>query len=451
MRRYRYKKLLVFFESTLLLMIETLLFAYIWYGYYIHYIKLSFYHRGNYAVIGSYTLILFLITKLYDGFKLGYLRLMDVLYSQILSLLCSNVLMYIQLCIIGRDYMNPMKLVGMTVVELVLIVAWVLLWSWVYTKIYPPRQMLLVYGGRPPKNLVEKLHSRKDKYQICEMISAQKGTDIVCSRIDRYENVVLCDMPLEIQSSIVEYCFQHSIRSYIVPKITDIMLLGAEQIHLFDTPILLLRNQGLGVEQMIVKRFMDLVISFLMLILTSPLMLLIAFCIKVQDGGPVIYKQKRLTKDGREFDIYKFRSMRMDSEQSGARLAQKGDSRVTPVGKIIRNLHFDELPQLFHILKGDMSLVGPRPERPEIAKEYQSQVPEFEFRLKLKAGLTGYAQVYGKYNTTPEDKLKLDLFYIEHYTVWMDMKLLLLTFKILFQKENTEGVREDQVTAVREK
>ena len=402
-------------------------------------------------MIGSYTLILFLITKLYDGFKLGYLRLMDVLYSQILSLLCSNVLMYIQLCIISRDYMNPMKLVGMTVVELVLIVAWVLLWSWVYTKIYPPRQMLLVYGGRPPKNLVEKLHSRKDKYQICEMISAQKGTDAVCSRIDRYENVVLCDMPLEIQSSIVEYCFQHSIRSYIVPKITDIMLLGAEQIHLFDTPILLLRNQGLGVEQMIVKRFMDLVISFLMLILTSPLMLLIAFCIKVQDGGPVIYKQKRLTKDGREFDICKFRSMRMDSEQSGARLAQKGDSRVTPVGKIIRNLHFDELPQLFHILKGDMSLVGPRPERPEIAKQYKSQVPEFEFRLKLKAGLTGYAQVYGKYNTTPEDKLKLDLFYIEHYTVWMDMKLLLLTFKILFQKENTEGIENGQMTAVKGK
>ena len=449
MRRYRYKKLLVFFESTLLLMIETLLFAYIWYGYYIHYIKLSFYHRGNYAVIGSYTLILFLITKLYDGFKLGYLRLMDVLYSQILALLCSNVLMYIQLCIIGRDYMNPMKLVEMTIAELVVIVAWVLLWSWVYTKIYPPRRMLLVYGGKPPKNLVGKLHSRKDKYQVCEMISAQKGTDAVCSRIDRYENVVLCEMPPEVQSSIVEYCFHHSVRSYIIPKITDIMLLGAEQIHLFDTPILLLRNQGLDVEQVIVKRFMDLVISFLMLILASPLMLLIAFCIKVQDGGPVIYKQKRLTKDGKEFDIYKFRSMRTDSERSGARLAQKGDSRVTPVGKVIRNLHFDELPQLFHILKGDMSLVGPRPERPEIAREYQKQVPEFEFRLKVKAGLTGYAQVYGKYNTTPEDKLKLDLFYIEHYSVWMDIKLLLLTFKILFQKENTEGIDHGQVTAVK--
>ena len=213
-RRYRYKKLLVFFESTLLLMIETLIFAYIWYGHYIHYIKLSFYHRGNYAVIGSYTLILFLITKLYDGFKLGYLRLMDVLYSQILALLCSNVLMYIQLCIISRDYMNPMRLVEMTFVELAVIVAWVLLWSWIYTRIYPSRQMLLIYGGRPPKNLVEKLHSRKDKYCVYEMVPAVKGLRAVLEGIDRYENVVLCEMPPEVQSRIVEYCFQHSIRSY---------------------------------------------------------------------------------------------------------------------------------------------------------------------------------------------------------------------------------------------
>jgi len=433
----------------LLLMIETAIFAFVWYDYYIHYIKLSFYHRGNYAVIGSYTLILFLITKLYDGFKLGYLRLMDVLYSQILSLLCSNALMYIQLCIISRDYMNPLRLVQMTGLELVVIITWVLVWSWVYTKIYPPRKLLLVYGGAPPKNLAQKLHSRKDKYRVCEMVSVGKGKETVLERMSGYENVVLCEIPGDMQSAIVEYCFQHSIRVYIIPKVTDIMLLGAEQIHLFDTPILLLRNQGLGVEHMIVKRFMDVVISVLMIMVTSPLMLLIAVCIKVQDGEAVIYRQKRLTQDGKEFNIYKFRSMWADSEKHGARLARKGDSRVTPVGKVIRNLHFDELPQLFNILKGDMSLVGPRPERPEIAAQYQKVVPEFDFRLKVKAGLTGYAQVYGKYNTTPEDKLKLDMFYIEHYTVWMDIKLLLLTFKILFQKENTEGIDNGQVTAVK--
>lgn len=178
-------------------------------------------------------------------------------------------------------------------------------------------------------------------------------------------------------------------------------------------------------------------------------MFFIAICIKLQDGGSVIYKQTRLTLGGKEFHIYKFRSMLTDSEQNGARLAKKNDDRITPFGRIIRNLHFDEFPQLFNVLKGEMSLVGPRPERPEIAAEYRNYIPEFDFRLKVKAGLTGYAQVYGKYNTTPQDKLRLDLFYIEHYSVWLDFKLLLLTFKILFQKENTEGVDENQTTSMK--
>ena len=145
--------------------------------------------------------------------------------------------------------------------------------------------------------------------------------------------------------------------------------------------------------------------------------------------------------------IYKFRSMCMDSEKNGARLAMKDDSRITPVGKFLRKTHLDELPQLINIIKGDMSIVGPRPERPEIAAQYEASIPEFEYRLAMKAGLTGYAQVYGKYNTTPYDKLKLDLLYLENYTVFLDLKLILMTFKIIFQKDNTEGVDADQTTA----
>ena len=176
-------------------------------------------------------------------------------------------------------------------------------------------------------------------------------------------------------------------------------------------------------------------------------MIVIALCIKLYDHGPVLYKQERLTKDGEPFMIYKFRSMTTHSEDAGARLAAKEDARITPVGRVIRAIHFDELPQIFNILKGDMSLVGPRPERPEIAAQYKREIPEFDYRLKVKAGLTGFAQVYGKYNTTPYDKLKLDLTYIENYSILLDFKLLFLTFKILFQKENTEGVEQWQVTA----
>ena len=215
---------------------------------------------------------------------------------------------------------------------------------------------------------------------------------------------------------------------------------------------LLRKLQGNGfTQQLFFKRIVDIIFSLAGLVIASPFMILIALAIKLYDGGPVFYKQPRLTKDKQIFMILKFRSMKMDSEVKGAQLAKKEDDRITPVGKLIRRIHFDELPQIFNILKGDMSLVGPRPERPEIAALYSERIPEFDYRLKVKAGLTGYAQVYGKYNTTPYDKLKLDLTYIETYSLKLDLKLLMLTFKILFQKENTEGVEAWQKTAGQEK
>lgn len=179
-------------------------------------------------------------------------------------------------------------------------------------------------------------------------------------------------------------------------------------------------------------------------------MLIIAIAVKAYDRGPVFYFQDRLTLGGKPFKICKFRSMCVDSEKNGARLASKNDSRITPVGRVLRNLHLDELPQLFNVFKGDMSLVGPRPERESIMLEYEKELPEFYYRLKVKAGLTGYAQVYGKYNTTPYDKLKLDLFYIENYSFLLDIKLIFMTVKIFFQKEVSEGVDDRQVNALKD-
>jgi lipopolysaccharide/colanic/teichoic acid biosynthesis glycosyltransferase len=235
-----------------------------------------------------------------------------------------------------------------------------------------------------------------------------------------------------------------------MPKISDVILSGAEQLHMFDTPILLTREYSIKFEQRLVKRLIDIVCSLILIVLTSPLMLITAIAVKMCDGGPILYKQIRLTRDAKEFKILKFRSMRIDAEKDGvARLAKAGDSRITPVGKIIRKVRFDELPQLFNIFVGDMSFIGPRPERPEIVEQYIKSMPEFAFRMKVKAGLAGYAQVYGKYNTTPYDKLKLDLCYIENYSIWLDIKLMLLTIKILFWPDSTEGVAEDQVTALK--
>lgn len=449
-KREKFKRLINFLEGFVILAAHTVLFAFVWYGSYVKQLDIPFFRRGDWAVIGVYALILFLLTHLYGGFKIGYLRLMDVLYSQILSLICANVVAYIQVVLISREYLSSVPILKMTIVQIAIILLWVFICKLIYAALYPPRQMLLVCYDRDPDDMINKMSSRQDKYEICDIADLnEESLDSVCDMVTEYEAVLIYDIPAYERNIILKHCFTEGVRTYVTPKISDILLRGADNIHLFDTPLYLSRNQGLSADQLIFKRLLDLVVCVPVSVVLMPLFLLISLLIKLYDGGPVLYKQPRLTINGKVFNIYKFRSMCMDSEKAGAQLAKKNDDRITPVGRVLRALHFDEFPQLINIIKGDMSLVGPRPERPEIAKQYKEIIPEFDFRLKVKAGLTGYAQVYGKYNTTPYDKLKLDLTYIENYTFWLDIKLMFLTFKILFQKENTEGIDANQVTAIK--
>lgn len=409
-----------------------------------------FFNRGNWAVIGMYVLIMYFFTRTFGGYRIGYLRITDICLSQILAIFCTNVVGYFQVCLIANDYMPVHPMAMLTGAELLVILPGVYVVRFIYTRLYPPRKMIVIYGEHSPKDLIQKINSRKDKYNVCATASVYLGYEELYRRILEYEAVVLCDLPTKMRNPILKFCFDQNKRTYITPKISDIILTGTERIHLFDSPLMLARNRGLTIEQRFVKRTMDIVLSMIAIVISSPILLFIAASIKFYDKGPVFYKQERLTRDGKIFQIIKFRSMRIDSEREGAQLAKKDDDRITPVGRIIRRIHFDELPQIFNILKGEMSFVGPRPEREVIAKEYEAIIPEFSFRLKVKAGLTGYAQVYGKYNTTPYDKLKLDLTYIESYSFWQDIKLMLMTFKIIFQKENTEGIDKNQITAVKE-
>ena len=428
-KKEQYKRLIMFLASALIVALETAVFAYVWYFHYADeaIIGKTFWKKGNFVVIAQYALMIYLFYRIYGGFKVGYLRVFEVLYSQILSVLCVNMITYLQLCLIGRWKFttNILPLIYMTIFDLVIVILWVIFMRTIY----------------------EKISSKEDKYNICEMIHLSMGEEKIKEKIDEYPSVILGDISARERNIFLKYCFEQNIRCYSIPKISDILLRNADSIHLFDTTLMLSRNRGLTAEQKFAKRAMDIVFSLIGLIIALPFMLVIAILIKAYDGGPVFYKQDRLTKDGRVFQILKFRSMKVQSEKKGARLAMKDDARITPVGRVLRQIHFDELPQIFNILKGDMSLVGPRPERPEIARQYLEEIPEFNYRLKVKAGLTGYAQVYGKYNTTPYDKLKLDLTYIETYSFVQDIKLLMLTFKILFQKESTEGVESWQVTA----
>ncbi len=441
----------MFLASVFVIGIQTANFAWVWFTQYNYKSVMGslYWRRGHWALIAMYALIVFLMSKLFGALKVGYMRVLDVILSQIFSVLATNIVSYIQLALIGRwrfmQHAAPMF--ALTGVNMLIVIAWVFFGRWIYAVIYPPRQCILIYDQYDPDRLLKNLSSRKDKYVISEAVFLGSGLDYIRSRIDHYEGVILGDIPAHERNLLVKYCFEKNIRCYCSPKISDIMIMSSEKIHMFDTPLLLFRNRGLTVEQQLVKRFFDVVISLLGLIILSPVFLLISLLIWGYDRGPVFYRQDRLTEGGRVFKVLKFRSMRVDSEKSGARLAMKNDDRITPVGRVLRNIHFDELPQLINIVKGDMSIVGPRPERPEIAAEYTKEIPEFVYRLKVKAGLTGYAQVYGKYNTTPYDKLKLDLTYIENFSFFLDLQLIATTVKILFQKENTEGVEQWQKTA----
>ena len=439
--REQYKHIIGFFSDLLLLGILTLQFADTWYESYLNGLVLPFFRRGNWAVIGIYAVVMFLFFKIYGAFKIGYLRRTDALLSQILSVCGGNLVAYLQISVILRHFAEIAPMVKLTILEFIVLCCWTFFTHKLYFALYPPRKLIIVYGSASAVVLVMKMSYRVDKYMICESVSAKTDYEEMKLKILQYDGVIICDLPEKLRNDLVKFCFERQLRAYIVPEISDIILRGAEDLRLFDTPLLLCRNYGLTFEQKLLKRFFDLVFCIFALILALPVMLICAIAVKLCDGGAILYKQKRLTQNGKEFMLYKFRSMIPDAESHGIQLAENHDTRITPVGKFLRKCRLDELPQLFNILKGDMSVVGPRPERPELCQEYEKQFPEFKFRLQVKAGLTGYAQVTGVYDTSPYDKLKMDLMYIENYSLFRDIQIILMTIKItLFptQKTNEE-------------
>lgn len=434
-----------------LLLVHAALFWQVWRRFYSPLMETQYWLKGHFMILAFYVFWAFLLPGIYGGWRVGYLKIFHIVYSQSLGLVMANLLIYCLIILLTKHIENPGPLFLMSLVQFGILLLWGAACTKLYLLIYPPRSVLLVYGGRPAVGLMKKISTRTDRFVVGEMIHLSEGMKRIEEKIGNYQGVVICDIPSHERNAILKYCYGKGIRSYTTPKISDLIIRSAESQHMFDTPLLLSRNTGLTFEQRFVKRSIDVILSGIALAAALPFMGIAALFIKAEDGGAVIYKQKRLTLDGREFFIYKFRSMREDAEKDGvARLAGEHDERITKTGRIIRAIRFDELPQLFNILKGDMSIVGPRPERPEIAKEYEAAIPEFVYRLKVKAGLTGYAQVYGKYNTTAYDKLKLDLMYVQNYSLRLDFEIMFRTVQILFMKESTEGIAENVTIAMEE-
>ncbi|MDE6893730.1 MAG: exopolysaccharide biosynthesis polyprenyl glycosylphosphotransferase [Lachnospiraceae bacterium] len=450
------KRIGVLWLSFIGVLMQAAVYTYIWMHCYYPIINnfnrgLKFTKNGHILVILIYVVLLVFFNNTYGGTKIGYLKTVDVFLSQVFALFFVNAITYAQLSLMNNWLVPINYFASATLIQILIAGIFTWLGNTVYRKVFPPREILLIHGERDIEDVLRKFETRKDKYKITRCMDIKHDIKELQKEILKgYGAVMLWDIPTMERNLLLKYCYSRFIRVYVMPKIPDVMIKGADQLHLFDTPIFLTREYALTVGQRMAKRMIDLVCALILLVIAAPFMVVTAVVIKCYDGGPVLYKQTRCTRDGKKFQIMKFRSMRVDAEKDGvARLAAKNDSRITPIGKFIRMVRIDELPQLFNILKGDMAFIGPRPERPEIIEQYVEDMPEFVFRMRVKAGLAGYAQVYGKYNTTPYDKLKLDLTYIENYSVWLDLKLMLLTLKILIKPESTEGVDSAQVTAMK--
>ena len=387
--------------------------------------------------------------RIYESFLISLVRITEMVYSQALALLMSDGILYLVLSLMERRLVAVMPILGLFASQLMLSVLWsVCAHKWYFAVFAPKRTAVIHDRGRDVGELIG-TYGLSKKFEVCRTATLDECLEGNFAVLEGMQTVFLCGISSHDRNLILKQCVEKGITVYVLPKIGDIIMSGAKQMHLFHLPFLRVGRYDPAPEYLMLKRLFDVVVSGCALIVLSPVMLLVAWAVR-RDGGPAFYRQCRLTKDGKRFDVLKFRSMRVDAEKDGkARLASANDDRITPVGHFIRKVRIDELPQLINILKGDMSIVGPRPERPEIAAEYEKELPEFSLRLQAKAGLTGYAQVYGKYNTTPYDKLQMDLMYIANPSFWEDLRIIFATIKILFLPESTEGVAEGQETAMK--
>lgn len=430
--------------SCLITLAIALVFYWFWTRHFNGMMDRDFLGKGNIMVLFVYLVVTVLFFRAFNAYKIGYFKSASIILSQVLATVCANIILMLQLVLmVGKVAMLRMlawRLLEMTGVDILLCLALTYVLNKLYALLFPPYRMLEVHGDYE-NNLRGKVGLRTDKYILEESVHISEPLGEIQEKILDYDALLINDVPTEVKNQLLKFCFSHSVRVYFTPKVSDVLVKGAGEVHVFDTPLFLCRNVGLSIETRILKRGIDIVVSLIGLVLSSPITLVTAICIKAEDGGRVFYRQERCTVHGKRFQIYKFRSMVENAErEGGAQLARENDSRITKVGAFIRKTRIDELPQLLNVLKGDMSLVGPRPERPEFIEENVKGIPEFAYRTKVKAGLTGYAQVYGKYNTGFLDKLKLDLLYIQKQSLWLDLKIMVMTIKVVFTSESTEGV-----------
>lgn len=424
-----------------LILVQGLIFVYTWVNHYNELLRFPYVLKGNIFLMIVYMVLSYIFMVLFDCNNLSEHRPAYLIFSEFLSIVACNVIVYLVIIIpaAALGLMPIIPIVNMTIADFITIVIWALIVNSLFKKVSPPQEVLLITSKNNIDEIVVKFSKRNDLYRINDkIVFDDNDLEGIYDKCNRYDNILIGDITSEARNDIIKHCFNNSRNIYVIPKISDILLKYSDDILVFDTPLYLSTNFGLSFEVRFFKRLIDIVLSLVVLVVFFPIWLLVALMIKIEDGSPIFFLQERVTIDNKLFNIIKFRSMKV-SNNNDVMPTLEDDDRVTKVGKFIRKYHIDEIPQLFNILIGDMSLVGPRPERKEHVELYTKEISEFQYRSKVKSGLTGLAQIYGKYNTSAIDKLKLDLIYIKKCGFIFDLELILRTLKVLIVKENTEG------------
>ena len=385
------------------------------------------------------------LVSIYGGYAIGRLKSKPIITSLSLATFATDLVSHLQLCIMNVNennndhfvYESPHLLVLIIAIQFVLIVLFTYLGQAVYFGINKPERCCVITNSTQALNsIMPKITRYRKQYNVTDMIHFTSPN--VYDVMSACDTVFIYEVPTKQKVLFTEFCYANNKNVYTSFEMADVMLMGGKSILLDDKPMVSAVIRDLTFEQRFFKRVMDITISLVGIILTGPIMIATAILIKAEDGGSIFFRQKRATRGGELFDVYKFRTM--TETDSVNESAKTDDKRITKIGKYLRMFRIDELPQFFNILKGDMSVVGPRPEMVENVNKYTAELPEFSYRLKVKGGLTGYAQIVGKYNTSPKDKLVLDLMYIEKYSLWLDVKLILQTITVLFKaSDSTKG------------
>ena len=432
-RQKKINTLILYMMESLYFVVPSLILAWIIDAWFI-------FHLTTLKMMGVYIAALFIFGWIYKSYSLTKSDYSKLIYGQIITVFLSNILISFILWVNDRNYLNLIAFMILLIGSSIFNVLYTRLLLIYQRKYIGATELIVVVDSDQKDRLLHQLNRVNEIYSVNTVLDA--SSDHLVETIHGHrqeESILVSTVNQQLKHDLLNYGFFNKIEIIIIPSIEDILIENSRDAQFIDSPFFIMDLVGPRWYERFIKRFVDIVVSLITLIFLSPVFLIVALAIKLDDHGPVFYSQTRLTYQGKLFKVLKFRSMRIDAEKNGAQLAKENDDRITKVGKVIRKFRLDELPQIINILKGDMTLVGPRPERPEIAKEYEKTLSQFKYRLNVKAGLTGYAQIYGRYNTSPEDKLKLDLMYIGKYNLLLDLELIFKTVQILFEKESTEG------------